>query len=130
LDKVRAGVLSPADAASAIGELPYAEVAHAVGASLIDHHREVRTGIPEIVFGASKTADQIAVIMRELARGAGGAIATRVDGGKAAALRGLVPDLVVHELANVCTLGTRPARPPAAPIAVVCAGTSDLPVAE
>lgn len=130
LAQVRAGTLSPDDAAQRIGALPYAEVAHAVGATVIDHHRELRTGVPEIVYGAGKTADQIAAAMRELARRAGGALATRVDAAKAAAVRELVPDVVVHELARVLVLGTPAQRPVAAPVAVVCAGTSDLPVAE
>ena len=59
LDRVRAGALSPDEAARLVGELPYAEVAHAVGSSTIDHHRELRTGIPEIVYGQSKTGEQI-----------------------------------------------------------------------
>ena len=113
-----------------LSDLPYAEVAHAVGSTLIDHHRELRTGVPEIVFGAGKTAEQIAGGLRELARRAGGAVATRVDPDKAAVLRALIPEVVVHELARIAMLGAPAARPPAAPIAVVCAGTSDLPVAE
>src|SRR6185369_16446079 len=107
-----------------------AEVAHAVGSTMIDHHRELRTGMPELVFGAGKTPEQIAGALRELARRAGGAIATRVDPGKAEALRALVPEIVFHELARIVVLGAPGPRPPAAPIAVVCAGTSDLPVAE
>jgi len=130
LDQVRAGALSPADAAGRLGDLPYAEVAHAVGTTLIDHHRELRTGVPEIVFGAGKTPEQIAGALRELARRAGGAIATRVEPAKAAALQALVPEIVFHELARIVTFGAPAARPAAAPIAVVCAGTSDLPVAE
>jgi NCAIR mutase (PurE)-related protein len=130
LDRVRSGEVSPADAASQIGALPFAEVAHAVGASLIDHHRELRTGVPEIVYGASKTAPQIAAAMSELAARAGGAIATRVDAEKAAAVKAIVPDVVVHETARVLVLGTAGQRPKAASIAIVCAGTSDLPVAE
>lgn len=130
LDQVRTGALSPADAAGRLGELPYAEVAHAVGSTLIDHHRELRTGVPELVFGAGKTPEQIAGAMRELARRAGGAMATRVDAAKAEALRGLVPEVVYHELARIATLGAPAPRPTAAPIAIVCAGTSDLPVAE
>jgi pyridinium-3,5-biscarboxylic acid mononucleotide synthase len=130
LDQVRAGALSPADAAGQLSDLPYAEVAHAVGTTMIDHHRELRTGVPELVFGAGKTPEQIAAALRELARRAGGAIATRVDPGKAAALRALVPEIVIHELARIAVLGAPAPRPAAAPIAVVCAGTSDLPVAE
>jgi pyridinium-3,5-biscarboxylic acid mononucleotide synthase len=130
LDQVRAGALSPADAVDRLSDLPYAEVAHAVGSTMIDHHRELRTGVPEIVFGGGKTAEQIAAALRELARRAGGAIATRIDPAKADALRALVPDLAFHELARLARLGVPGPRPAAAPIAVVCAGTSDLPVAE
>ena len=129
LADVRAGVVSPEDAAGRIGALPYAEVAHAVGASVIDHHRELRTGVPEIVYGAGKTPEQIAAALRELAKD-GGALATRVDADKAARVRALVPEATVHELARVVALGAAPARPAAAAIGVVCAGTSDLPVAE
>jgi len=130
LDQVRAGTLAPDEAARRIGALPFAEVAHAVGTTVVDHHRELRTGVPELVYGAGKTADQIAAALRELARVQGGALATRVDAAKAAAVRALVPEVAVHELARALVLGARPARPPAASIAVVCAGTSDLPVAE
>jgi NCAIR mutase (PurE)-related protein len=130
LDQVRAGALSPADAADRLSDLPYAEVAHAVGSTMIDHHRELRTGVPELVFGAGKTAAQIADAMRELARRAGGALATRIDAAKAEELRQLVPEVVIHGLARIAVLGAPTARPAAAPVAVVCAGTSDLPVAE
>jgi NCAIR mutase (PurE)-related protein len=130
LEGVRAGVLSPADAAQELSDLPYAEIAHAVGTTMIDHHRELRTGMPEIVFAAGKTPEQIAAALQELARRGGGALASRVDPAKAAALCALVPGVVVHELARTAMLGAPAARPAAAPIAVVCAGTSDLPVAE
>ena len=126
LDAVRTGAIAPADAARQIGELPYAEAAEAV---VIDHHRELRTGVPELVYGAGKTPEQIAAALRELAS-RGGALATRVDADKAARVGALVPGLVIHELARIVMLGARPARPPAARIAIVCAGTSDLPVAE
>ncbi len=131
LARVRAGTLSPGDAAQQIGALPFSEVAHAVGSTLIDHHRELRTGVPEIVYGAAKTGEQIAGALRELARTEGSAISTRVDVDKARAIRSLVPEVVHHELARVVTLSvSAPVRPPCARIAIVCAGTSDLPVAE
>jgi NCAIR mutase (PurE)-related protein len=97
---------------------------------MIDHHRELRTGMPEIVFAAGKTPEQIAAALQELARRAGGALATRVDAAKATALRALLPGVVIHELARIAMLGAPVARPAAASVAVVCAGTSDLPVAE
>jgi NCAIR mutase (PurE)-related protein len=86
--------------------------------------------VPELVYGASKTADQIVAALRGLHARGSGAIATRVDAAKAAEVRALAPEVVVHELARVVMLGTPGQRPPAAPIAIVCAGTSDVPVAE
>ncbi len=130
LDRVRAGALSPDEAARIVGELPYSEIAHAVGSSVIDHHRELRTGIPEIVYGQSKTGEQIAAALGELARVAGCAIATRVDAAKMAMIFAVHPEAAYHELARVVTLGRATARPAATPIAIVCAGTSDLAVAE
>ena len=126
LDDVRTGAVAPAEAARRIAALPDAE---AIDASVIDHHRELRTGVPEIVFGERKTPEQVAGALRELAR-EGGALATRVDADKAARVRALVPEARYHELARIVALGTPGTRPPAAKIAVVCAGTSDLAVAE
>lgn len=130
LDKVRSGALSPTDAAVNIGALPFAEVAHAVGSTLIDHHRELRTGIPEIVYGQSKTPEQIVGALRELVSRGGSAIATRVDVAKAQAVSAWLPDATYNETARILTLGAPGARPACGLIAVVCAGTSDLPAAE
>jgi hypothetical protein len=126
LAEVRAGTVTPEDAARRIGALPYAEVAEAV---VLDHHRELRTGIPEMVYGASKTADQIIAAMRELEKD-GGAIATRVDAAKAEAVQRALPGATYHAVARVVRIGAVPPRPPCGTIAVVCAGTSDLGVAE
>ena len=126
LDEVRAGKVAPADAARELAALPYAEVAQAV---VVDHHRELRTGVPELVFGATKTPEQIAAALRELAKD-GGALATRVDAAKAAAVQALNPEVVFHDTARIVALGKPGVRPACAPITVVCAGTSDLPVAE
>lgn len=129
LDEVRAGRVAPGEAAQQIGELPYAEVVHAVGQSHIDHHRELRTGVPELVFGETKTPEQIAGTLGELGK-RGAALATRVDADKAARVAMLLPGVRYHELARLLAIGTPSPRPAAAAIAVVCAGTSDLPVAE
>lgn len=127
LDDVRTGRATPEDAARQLGELPdSAAIAHQ---TVIDHHRELRTGVPELVYGASKTAPQIAAALAELAK-EGGAIATRVDGEKARAVCVLVPEARYLETARIVRLGGMPARAACAKIAVVCAGTSDLPVAE
>jgi NCAIR mutase (PurE)-related protein len=126
LEQVRAGTVAPDEAARQIGSLPYAEVAQAV---VLDHHRELRTGIPEMVYGASKNAEQIIAAMRELDKD-GGAIATRVDAAKAAVVCAALPGATYHEVPRIVRLGGVPARPACGTIAVVCAGTSDLGVAE
>ena len=126
LEAVRSGTASPDDAARRIASLP--DTAPIEGA-VIDHQRELRTGVPELVYGASKTPAQIAATLTELAK-EGGAIATRVDADKAAAVRALVPATRYDGTSRIVSLGERPARAACAPVVVVCAGTSDLPVAE
>jgi len=94
----------------------------------IDAARADRTGIPEVVFGAGKTREQIARSLLELHAAAGFALATRVGAADGAALAAQLPDARYFETARVLQLGAleRSGRR----IAVACAGTSDLPVAE
>lgn len=122
LEDVRTGAASPEEAARRIGELPESV---AIGEAVIDHQRELRTGVPELVYGASKTAAQIAATLTELAK-EGGAIATRVDAEKAKAVGFGTYD----PISRILRVGGQPPRPACAPICVVCAGTSDLPAAE
>ncbi len=117
-------------AAEQLRQLPYQPVAHATGTTVVDHHRELRTGIPEVVFGESKTAEQIAQILVELGRLGNGALATRVSAEKARHIGAAVPEAHYFEAARLVRLAPRSPRPAASTIAVVCAGTSDLPVAE
>lgn len=122
--------LAVEDAVERLRQLPYQAVAHQIGATVVDHHRELRTGIPEVVFGESKTAEQIAQILAELERVGNGALATRISAEKAQRILELLPAAELLETARLVRLAPRAPRPAAAPIAVVCAGTSDLPVAE
>jgi pyridinium-3,5-biscarboxylic acid mononucleotide synthase len=124
------GRITAAAAAERLRELPFQPVAHAVGTTVVDHHRELRTGIPEVVFGESKTAEQIAQILVELDRVGNGALATRVSAEKARVITERVPHAEVLELPRLVRLAPRRTRPAAAQIGVICAGTSDLPVAE
>ena len=97
----------------------------------VDHHRHLRTGFPEVVFGENKSAGQIAAIMEKMMAGASVAMATRVDPEKAAIVLAQLAGLTYHDEArmlvgnlngaNDCGRGT---------ITVVAAGTSDIPVAE
>jgi hypothetical protein len=96
---------------------------------MVDHHRALRAGIPEVVFGENKTAAQIAAIMMALAVDGAGALATRVEAGKAEAVLAAVPGARHVVVARSVVVDPSP-RPVRRTVAVVAAGTSDLPVAE
>jgi hypothetical protein len=99
-----------------------------VDVARIDDARLARTGVPEVVYGAGKTPDQIALAMGELVARNGFALATRVDPAAGAALAARLPQGVWSAPARALRAGAlaRSGRR----IAVLCAGTSDLPVAE
>lgn len=98
--------------------------------AVLDHGRGARTGVPEVVLGEWKPAAQIATLLGELAARGAGALATRVDAAKAAEVCAALPTARYHAGARIVELA--PAAPPApvGRIAVVAAGTSDLPVLE
>ncbi|GIQ68414.1 nickel pincer cofactor biosynthesis protein LarB [Xylanibacillus composti] len=98
----------------------------------LDLDRERRTGFPEVIYGESKTAEQISAIFRRMMEHSDRVLATRVSEGKAESIRSDVPEAEYHPIAR--TLSWHRNKPQYAPdedyVAVVCAGTSDLPVAE
>lgn len=97
----------------------------------IDHHRALRQGHPEVIFGGGKTADQIAAIAERLAAHGDGFLATRLEPAAREALLARFPDVEINELGRTAYLPPR--TPPSAgrgSILIVTAGTSDLPVAE
>jgi NCAIR mutase (PurE)-related protein len=99
-----------------------------LGFARVDTHRGVRTGDPEVVYAAGKTAGQTVAILRALAaQGERPAVATRVPGKTMAAVREAFPDAVVDELAAAVAIGRLPE--PQGTVGVVAAGTSDGPVA-
>jgi NCAIR mutase (PurE)-related protein len=95
-----------------------------------DYARQNRCGIPEVIYGAGKTAPQIIAIMRAMNNAGQNAFATRVAPEQAAAVRAELPDAVYLEEARILTRDVTPLPPRRGKIAVLCAGTSDLPVAE
>jgi NCAIR mutase (PurE)-related protein len=103
-------------------ELPFAT---------IDHHRALRQGFPEVIFGGGKTPEQVEAIAARLAAHGDGFLATRLDPPAAARLRSRFPAVELNELARTAYLAGRES-PPAGrgTVLVVTAGTSDLPVAE
>lgn len=124
LDGVRSGEVSPDDAVAALASLPYAEVEGA----LVDHHRHLRQGMPEAVYGPGKTPEQCVTIVGELlAHGTGAVILTRTDADQRRACVDAHGPAVEASRTLVWRL---PERLGAATVAVVTAGTSDLPVAD
>jgi NCAIR mutase (PurE)-related protein len=127
LDRVKRGEASIDEAVADLRDLPFADLGYAV----VDHHRAVRQGVPEVILGQGKTAAQIIGIAQELERAGQNVLVTRLDADKARAVATVVTDLKYVELAKTATLERRPIPPLGTkPIALVSAGTSDLPVAE
>ncbi|GAC1349065.1 MAG: nickel pincer cofactor biosynthesis protein LarB [Vulcanimicrobiaceae bacterium] len=93
-----------------------------------DHARQARTNVPEVIYGASKTREQIGRIARELYASAGFALATRVEPHDGEALAAVLPEARYHAIARILQLGTLPRT--GHTIGVACAGTSDLAIAE
>jgi pyridinium-3,5-biscarboxylic acid mononucleotide synthase len=127
LDEVRAGKASVDEAVQALRQLPFADLGYAT----VDHHRALRQGAPEVILGEGKSAEQIAGIAKELARTGQNVLVTRLDAVKAGEVKTLFPQLVYKPEARIGTFEQTPIPPLGRkPVALVSAGTSDMPVAE
>jgi NCAIR mutase (PurE)-related protein len=126
LENVQSGQTTPASALSELARLPYEDA----GFARIDHHRALRLGLPEVIYAAGKTPAQVAEIFARMSGAGGSVLATRADADAYAAVKLRVPEAVYHEQARVIGLRQGEGAEKAGPVAVVCAGTSDLPVAE
>ena len=126
LQQVRDGELTVTEAETSFKDLPAKELEFAV----VDHHRALRCGFPEVILAEGKTVEQVRVIAREIARAGSTVFATRVDSEQAAALVEELPEGEHHELARAFVFRQGEPTPPRGRVAVVTAGTSDLPVAE
>ena len=125
LAQVERGEVAPANAAGRLAELPFEDLGH----TRVDHHRSLRSGLPEVIYAAGKTAPQTVEIFTSLRASGVDVLATRVPVEAAAALLQAHPDAVHNELARTVAL-RQSERAVEGEIAVLCAGTSDLPVAE
>ena len=101
-----------------------------LGFARVDHHRSVRQGFPEVVFGAGKTAGQVAAIAESIVEAGHSLLVTRTDRGAHEEVQKVVPDATFHECSK--TIAYRSTGQPTGQgtVLVVAAGTSDLPVAE
>jgi NCAIR mutase (PurE)-related protein len=126
LDDVRAGKVPVEEAMTALRELPF----RSLGFAHADTHRHMRTGFPEVVLGAGKTAEQIATLLVTLARDGATVMATRVAAPVAREVLAVVPAARYLEVPRLLVLGQPVARRGRGTVAVLTAGTSDIPVAE
>ena len=125
-EQVKRGKVSPDEAVERLRHLPFEDL----GFANVDHHRALRTGMPEIIFGPGKTPQQLAEIFARLAEHGHNVLATRVSAEQVRAVRRKFRKAESHELARAITLTRDETIYGKGKIVVVSAGTSDVPVAE
>lgn len=126
LAQIRDGKLTPEEGAKRLATLPYEDLDFAK----IDHHRELRTGMPEVIYAAGKTDEQVVAIFGRIAAHGSDVLATRVAPSAAAAVLAAHPQALHQPVARTVTLRQQTGPAKGGNVGVLCAGTSDLPVAE
>jgi NCAIR mutase (PurE)-related protein len=127
LEQVQAGETGVGEALTWLKDLPFEDL----GFARVDHHRTVRRGVPETVFCQGKTPAQVAAIVERLTIRHERVLATRADPDAFDAVRAVVSGATYHPLSRVIIVGEVPEPlPDDTFVLIVCAGTSDLPVAE
>jgi len=125
-EQVKRGKLSPDDAVQRLKHLPFEDL----GFANVDHHRTLRVGMPEVIFGPGKSPQQCADIFARLANQGHNVLATRVSEEQFRAVRRRCRKAEMHELARAITLAQDRTIYGKGTIIVVSAGTGDIPVAE
>jgi pyridinium-3,5-biscarboxylic acid mononucleotide synthase len=126
LASVESGAVTSAAAVDRLANLPYEDVGHA----RIDHHRALRTGLPEVIYAQGKEPQQTAEIFARMAANGTDVLATRVDAATAEMVLAGTPAARYHPEARAVTFRQSAGDEPKGHIAVLSAGTSDQPVAE
>jgi NCAIR mutase (PurE)-related protein len=127
LKKVKSGKTSIDEAMSQLKSLPFEDL----GDARIDHHRSLRKGYPEVIWGEGKTSRQILSIMKELKRKGQNVLITRLEERKAKAVQKTFPKSQYYPRSKALTYLTHPIKPDGkGTILVITAGTTDIPVAE
>jgi len=127
LQKVQAGSCSPEEALDSLKILPFEDIGFAV----IDHHRAIRKGFPEVVYGEGKSAVQLIGIIKTMVPRKHPILATRVDAAKARQIKKQFPTATYHARSRALTIISKKVRQQGkGHILVLSAGTSDIPVAE
>lgn len=126
LEDVRAGAVDVESALDRMRHLPFEDL----GFAKVDHHRAIRHGIPEVIFGKGKTPEQIISIASRLAERAQNVLITRVDPVAAPAIAAALPDAEHFPASGAIRIWRDRTIHGKGTLAVVCAGTTDIPVAE
>jgi pyridinium-3,5-biscarboxylic acid mononucleotide synthase len=126
LDRFQTGTVNRDEVVRALQAAPLADL----GFAQVDTHRALRKGFPEVIFGAGKTPEQVVQIAAKLFEHEQPVLVTRVGSPHAIALQDQFPLAVHHEAARCVTIQARPLPKRPGTIAILCAGTSDVPVAE
>jgi pyridinium-3,5-biscarboxylic acid mononucleotide synthase len=126
LTEVKNGETSISDALEVLRNFPYTDL----GFARIDNHRELRTGYPEIIYCAGKSIDQVTRIFSVMAQKESNVMGTRATEEMYEAVRAANPDAIFHSMARIISLQKIKPPVPESRIAVITAGTSDMPVAE
>ena len=126
LEGVRGGKLSVEDAVERLRTLPYEDLGYAK----IDHHRSLRQGFPEVVFARGKAPEQVKGIVEHMLRNKHNILVTRGDRALYEVLRPLHPKMEFHALSGAISIRQDKKIRGKGKVLVVCAGTSDIPVAE
>lgn len=120
------GALDASEAARQIKNLHYEDI----GFAKVDHSRSTRQGFPEVVFGAGKTRAQVVGIVERLSKRCPNVLVTHTDEGTFGEVRNVVTEAEWHDSARLIRIQRDRTELGVGPIAVVTAGTSDIPVAE
>ena len=126
LQNVKGGQTSVNEALEALKSLPYTDL----GFAKIDHHREIRTGYPEIVYCAGKTIEQIKAIFKLMVVKEKNVVGTRATPEMFDAVKSIIPEAVYYDVARIISVKKIQTTPPETLIGILAAGTSDMPVAE
>jgi pyridinium-3,5-biscarboxylic acid mononucleotide synthase len=126
LEQVRSGEVAVDQALERMRHLPFEDL----GFAKVDHHRALRHGMPEVIFAKGKTPEQVVAIARSLLENASNVLITRADRECAAAVSEQIPEADYSPVAGTIRFWRDRSIRGKGKIAVVCAGTSDMPVAE
>lgn len=126
LKDVKNGRTTIDEALEVLKNFPYTDL----GFARIDHHREMRTGYPEIIYCAGKSVEQVREIVRIMMEKENNVIGTRANQEMFDSVNSIAPDAVYYPMARIISVQKKKPSAPKSRIAVITAGTSDMPVAE